>query len=83
MEDTKFTYSANFSDEHDLSCTAPEEGGVGIWQWRTKTNDGSSVVFTNHTICRYGLEHYNTPPACPWNACVDLECTICTDDWYE
>ena len=81
MNDVQTTYSADFSISHTLTCTAPEEGGVGFWQWKTKAFDGTSIVLTNHTLCRYGLDHYATPPACPWNACLDLECTQCTTDW--
>ena len=31
MTDVQTTYSADYSIEHQLSCTAPEEGGVGFW----------------------------------------------------
>ena len=81
MNDVQTTYSADFSISHTLTCTAPEEGGVGFWQWKTKAFDGTSIVLTNHTLCRYGLDHYATPPECPWNACLDLECTQCATDW--
>ena len=31
MHDVQTTYDADFSIEHTLKCTAPEEGGVGFW----------------------------------------------------
>ena len=54
MFDTKQSYGANMSVDHTMSCTAPPEGGVGFWQWKTSTHDGKSTVLSNHTICRYG-----------------------------
>ena len=55
IHDVKTSYEADYEEEHHLSCTAPPEGGVGFWQWKTKTNDGKSTVLSKHTLCRYGI----------------------------
>ena len=82
MHDTQTNFGANISVDHNLSCTArADDPGVGFWQWKTSTHDGKSTVLSNHTVCRYGLNKYNTPPNCPWNACLDEQCEVCKDDW--
>ena len=54
-----------------LKCEAEGEELVSIWQWVTTSNDGLTTVYTDHIICRYGDENFNTEPACPLPACTD------------
>ena len=77
-QDTESAYSYDISVDLLLTCTGTE--GVGLWQYVTESRDGKSRVLTTHTVCRYGA-NYNSSPACPWMACLDLECTQCKGDW--
>ena len=56
-----------------FECEEAEVGEelVSIWQWVTTSNDGLTTVYTDHIICRYGEENFNTEPACPLPACTD------------
>jgi len=55
-----------------INCEADEgEELVSIWQWVTTSNDGLTTVYTDHIICRYGEENFNTEPVCPLSACTD------------
>jgi len=54
-----------------INCEAEGEELVSIWQWVTTSNDGLTTVYTDHIICRYGDENFNTEPACPLPACTD------------
>ena len=36
---------------------------------------------TLNTVCRTGPGIFNTPPACPWNACKNADCTECHEGW--
>ena len=80
-EDVKSTQA--YSTTYSYSLTCSNKAGiydVGLWQWVTSTNDMKDSVYSIHTVCRYG-ENYNTPPVCPWNACLDGECTTCAEGW--
>lgn len=69
-EDARNSYSIDTETTHRITCTEKYlEPGVGLWQWVIESSDGQISVMTQHTVCRYG-ELYNTPPACPWNACL-------------
>ena len=60
-----------------ISCQTAATGtpaGVGIYQYQVDNNGG--YVSTYHAICRYG-DNAATAPACPWNACMDSQCTTC------
>ena len=82
MTDTTTAMSKDISISWPITCSEKKaQGGVGLWQFFVQTSDGVSKAFTTHTVCRYG-KNYNTPPACPWNACKDTECTHCKDGWY-
>ena len=64
-----------------VNCKANNvEQGVSIWQWISTSNDQSSKVLTDHTVCRYG-DLFNTEPACPYSACANDDCSVCADDW--
>ena len=77
-ESAEDSYSYDISVETTYTCTGKD--GVGLYQWVVETADGLASSFTMNTLCRYGANH-RTEPVCPYNACVDLECTICTGDW--
>lgn len=80
-KDVESTQSYSATYEYTLTCTIKgTELDVALYQWVTSTNDKKDNVYSMHTICRYGV-NYNSPPACPWNACADGECTTCTTDW--
>ena len=79
MKDTTDSYSKDFSVDIHLTCTGTD--GVGLWQWVTESNDGASRVLSEHSVCRYGADAF-TSPDCPWNACLNGDCTECADDWY-
>ena len=82
QKDTEDTYTYDVSVDVTVSCTAQRASdGVGLWQWVVDTNDGTSQLKSLHTVCRYGSGYYNSPPACPWNACSNGECTECATDW--
>ena len=68
-----------------IACKGSEgaKGGVGLWQFVVRNggvefNDG--LVYTGNTVCRYG-DLYNVKPACPWNACINGDCSECAKDW--
>ena len=80
-EDNKSTQSYSTSINYRITCTTPDgQPNVGLYQWVTSSSTGNVKVKSMHTVCRYGA-NYNSPPACPWNACKDAECTQCTEDW--
>ena len=76
--DTKSSYDEDYALDVDLTCTGTD--GVGLWQWVTASADGKSRVLSDHTICRYGADAF-TSPKCPWNACLNRDCTECSSDW--
>ena len=79
--DVQDTYSANFGIKYTQLCTQDESGGgVGFWQWKTRSFDGKNRVHSKYVLCRYG-EHAYVPPACPWAACLNADCTECASDW--
>lgn len=77
--DAEESYTYDVSVDLEFTCTGND--GVGLWQWVVDSADGKSGVLTGHTICRYGQDNYSKSPECPWNACLDVECTTCTGDW--
>ena len=77
--DAESSFNYDMSIDLTFTCTGTE--GVGLWQWVVEAADRKSSVLTGHTICRYGVENYRTPPECPWTACNDIECTICDGGW--
>merc|ERR1712141_676785 len=58
--------------------------GAGLYQWVVQTgNQNHSVsVFSRHFVCRTGPT-FNQAPNCPWNACLDAQCNICSDAWRQ
>ena len=70
VTDTKSAYSYNYDETITFACDQLPEGesGVGLWQWKVYTSDGTGVTATNHYMCRYG-DLYNVAPECPWTAC--------------
>ena len=83
-KDVQDTYGMTYGLSTTIVCSSEAgdpDGGVGLWQWVSQASDGSASAFSLKTICRYGSGHWNTPPACPWNACSDVECTECYPGW--
>ena len=81
--DTINTLTYDASVTYGITCTAkPDKPGVSLWQWVTTTSDGQALVFSTHTVCRYG-ENFNSSPKCPWPACkaVGGDCSECYDGW--
>ena len=79
--DVQASYSYDYSQDVTVECNAEKAAdGVGLWQWITTTTDGSSKTYTTHSVCRYG-SNYNKSPECPWNACLDGQCTTCDPAW--
>ena len=68
----KISYSCGSNDDNSEM--------YGLYQWVVSTEDNSFTAKTNHAVCRTDSNAL-TPPACPWDACVDAECTICKNDW--
>ena len=66
--------------EHKTTCTAEGNEGSGFWQWVVRTSDGSVISRDVHTVCKSG-PGFNQPPECPWNACVNGDCSVCRDGW--
>ena len=82
-QDTRTTTEMDIDKTVQVDCNDKgDTDGVGLWQWVVSSSDEESHVFSVHTICRYGSS-YNEPPKCPWNACLDGQCTICASDWME
>jgi len=82
--DTETAYSYNIKETVTINCPdKPESEGVGLWQWVTSTNDNKGTVWSLHTVCRYGPGLYNVMPACPWNACLNGDCSQCANDWIQ
>ena len=71
-ETEKITYTCGSNEDNSEM--------YGLWQWVVKTEDNSFIAKTNHAVCRTDSNAL-TPPACPWDACEDAECTICKNDW--
>lgn len=81
--DTTESYEETYSDDVTVYCTQQgDKLGVGLWQWVTMSADGKSKTRTRHTVCRYG-DNYDSSPKCPWNACIDGECTTCDPAWKQ
>lgn len=93
--DSKKSMKKELSAELKVKCSKKDtckaqgdcqSGGVGLWQFVMQSNDGKSKIRTPHTVCRYGNvkgAEYNQPPACPWNACLNEDCSECASDWNE
>ena len=79
MTDMQSTYGVDYGIENTTNCTAEGKEGAGMYQWVLSTRDAKYQTFTWHTVCRTGAD-FNTPPACPYGACLDAECKEC-DDW--
>ena len=79
MSDMQSTYGVDYGIENTTNCTAEGKEGAGMYQWVLSTRDAKYQTFTWHTVCRTGAD-FNTPPACPYGACLDAECKEC-DDW--
>ena len=63
------------------SCTGGQEGSaVGLWQWALQPSGSSDMLLSTTFFCRYGA-NANVPPACPFNACMNGDCSVCADDW--
>ena len=83
QRDVTTTYSYDLGYETTTSCTVPPdcpEGGAGLWQWVVSTEDGATMSFTHHTVCRTGTL-YNQEPECPYYACANADCSQCEPDW--
>ena len=86
QRDVMTMYGYNPGSTSKTSCSVPwdTEGnpscGAGLWQWVVSTEDGETMFFTNHTVCRTG-ELYNEEPACPYFACANGDCSICKENW--
>ena len=68
------------SEKIELKCGEDDGQGHGLWQWKVRTEDGSIITHSRNAVCRHG-SNYNSPPNCPWNACADGECTLCSWGW--
>ena len=78
---TESSKSYSFDVTSKISCGKKEGvSGVGLFQQVTEGTDGTMRVWGKQTVCRYG-ELWSTPPACPFEACLDAECKTCKDDW--
>ena len=76
-EITKITTMETIS----MVCGIANNGvNYGLWQWIVETEDMSYTARAKHAVCRSGA-NATTPPACPWDACFDDECTVCNDGW--
>ena len=64
---------------HKTKCTTEGATGAGLYQFVYMTTDGKASLDTPHIVCRTG-EHWNTPPACTWDACKNADCTCCEGD---
>ena len=61
--------------------TVEISGSTQIWQWVVLPSDSNEGgIRTDKYFDRTGSNRL-VPPACPWSACADAECTTCTDDW--
>lgn len=69
----------DYSVDYTVDCTGAKgpAGGVGLWQFVVDNGDDVFTA-TKHTICRYGPDAV-VAPDCPWNACLNGDCTKCRD----
>ena len=81
--DVTTTYGYDLGYQTTTSCTVPagSDGGAGLWQWVVSTEDGATMSFTHHTVCRTG-ELYNKEPECPYYACKNADCSECIPNWW-
>ena len=86
MNDTKNEVVSEIWVEAHVPCEGAvgTEGGVGLWQFVVKNAKTSKdvVLHSVNTVCRYG-ELHAVPPKCPWNACLNGDCSVCASDWAE
>ena len=82
QRDVTTTYGYEYGYTTTTSCTVPEnsEYGAGLWQWVIATEDGATMSFTHHTVCRTG-ELFNREPECPYYACANADCSKCVENW--
>ena len=80
--DTREAYSLDISQKVKIVCPDMMQNGVGLWQFIVASHSGDIKVFSLHTVCRYG-NLYNKPPNCPWNACLNADCSGCAFDWTQ
>ena len=83
VRDVTSTFTEDYSLEQFTTCgdeNSDPDFGHGMYQWVVKTDSGNIKSYSGHTVCRTGA-NWNQPPACPWFACVNAECTVCHDDW--
>ena len=80
--DVSTTYGYDIGYTTTTSCTVPvgTSGGAGLWQWVVSTEDGATMSFSHHTVCRTG-ELFNKEPECPYYACANADCSQCTENW--
>ena len=82
QRDVTTTYGYDVGYTTTTSCTVPadSDGGAGLWQWVVATEDGATMSFSHHTVCRTG-SLYNVEPSCPYFACANADCSECIADW--
>ena len=73
------TYTESTQTTTELTCGDGVQQS-GLWQWVIETSDGNSKARTAITVCKTG-DKWQVPPACPFNACTNDDCTECAADW--
>ena len=74
------TANVGTTTSHTTKCTPKaDEKRVGLWQWVITTEDYSTTAFTSHTICRTGINAYESPKCSFWD-CANVDCTACVGD---
>ena len=80
-------YSAkSISSNTVVDLTCPERNDtdgslmdVGMWMYVVQSEDEQTTVSLPATkICRYGTQ-WNVMPECPYTACIDAQCSQCSD----
>ena len=69
------------TEQIQLQCGENDDQGHGLWQWVVRTADNSIMTHSRAAVCRHGA-NFNKSPSCPWNACIDGECTQCQSGWH-
>ena len=78
IEEVRTSYTQDYSISNETTCTAENNDGAGLYQWVVASGDRKTDVFTWHTVCRTGAL-WNKPPACPWPACLNADCSECME----
>ena len=82
--DSQDSYEADYSVDVPAKCEAEEDyDGVSLYQWVMAGADGSDKLYTQSLLCQYGTADDNPKLNCPATACLNEDCSECSDPFTQ